>query len=382
MNIVREYIPLLKTTYDEWDRHQAPKLGAALAYYTVLALAPLLIVVIAVVGMVLGKEAARGEIVGQIGGMVGTDGAKAIETVITNANKPATGIVATVLGLITLFVGASGVFSELRDSLNRIWETTPKTAAGIWGQIRERFLSFGMVLAIGFLLLVSLAISAGLTAAGKFAGGLLPVPAFVMQGVNLIVSVGFITVLFALIFRFLPDEKIDWGDVWLGAFVTALLFTLGKFAIGLYLGKASIGSAYGAAGSLVIVLVWVYYSAQIFFFGAEFTHVYAQEHGSLRNKSADKPAQVVTLPIERLQQNAARIAQETQDKEGREPAPSAAAPAPATPAAAERNYVHPPHNPDSVLGRSAVRAASLVVIAALGGLGWWRNRGDRHLADR
>jgi YihY family inner membrane protein len=198
---------LLKDTYNEWDRHQAPKLGAALSYYTVLSLAPLLIVVLTVVGIALGKQAARGEIIGQLQSMLGQQGAHAIETVITNADKPATGTVASILGLITLFIGASGVFGELRDSLNRIWDVPSKESSGLLAMIRQRFLSFGMVLAIGFLLLVSLVISAALSAAGKFMGGLMPVPSFVLEGVNLLVSLGIITVLFALIFRFLPDER-------------------------------------------------------------------------------------------------------------------------------------------------------------------------------
>jgi len=360
MSVVTEALPLLKETYNEWDRHEAPKLGAALAYYTVLALAPLLIVVIAVIGFVLGADAARGQIVAQIQGMVGSEGAKAIETVISNANKPATGIVASILGLVTLFVGASGVFGELRDSLNRIWDITPRATEGIVSQIRSRFLSFGMVLAIGFLLLVSLAVSAGLAAAGKFMGNMLPLPPFVFEALNLLVSVAFITVLFAMIFRFLPDERIAWSDVWLGAFTTALLFSIGKVAIGMYLGKASVGSAYGAAGSLVIVLVWVYYSAQIFFFGAEFTHVYSQRFGSLKGKLKGKGGEVVTVPLDQLQEKLERQQQ-------RQPEPVG------------KGYDAPEHT-DSLLGASGARMVSLT-IAALGGLGWWRSRSHRHSTD-
>lgn len=356
---VGEVWPLLKQTYKEWDRHQAPKLGAALSYYTVLSLAPLLIVVLAVIGLALGKEAAKGEIMGQLQSMLGSQGAHAIDTVITNANKPATGTVASILGLITLFIGASGVFSELRDSLNRIWDVPAKESSGFFSMIRERFLSFGMVLAIGFLLLVSLVISAGLAAAGKFVGGMMPIPPAVLQGVNLIVSVAFVTVLFALIFRFLPDEHVAWTDVWMGAFVTSLLFTIGKFLIGIYLGKASVGSAYGAAGSLVIVLVWVYYSAQIFFFGAEFTHVYSTSYGSLKGRPKDKGAAVVTVPVEKLQQP---VRAETTPQSQRAPVMAAASPARET---------------DSVLSGRAARAAGLILVAALGGVGWWRSRAER-----
>ena len=362
MQVIRNSWELVKNTYNEWDVHNAPKLGAALAYYTVLALAPLLIVTIAVIGLVLGPEAARGEIVGQIRGMVGTEGAKAIETVITNANKPATGTIAGILGLITLFIGASGVFTELHDSLNRIWDVKPRESSGVWSLIRDRFLSFGMVLAIGFLLLVSLALSAAIAAAGKYMGGILPVPEPLLQVLNLVVSLGFITVLFTLIFRFLPDEKISWRDVWLGAFVTAALFTLGKLLIGLYLGKASVGSAYGAAGSLVIVLVWVYYSAQIFFFGAEFTHVYAKSFGSLKGRQPAPEANIVTVPVEKLHPGEA------------EPAPTTVSGAAAAPF---RGL-----SPNQPMPSPAVRAMSLVVIAGLGGLGWWRTRSHRHAADQ
>jgi membrane protein len=274
---MRRYWDLTKRTYNEWDRHHAPTLGASLAYYTVLSLAPLLIVVTTVVGLALGHAAAQGHLMEQIQGMVGGEGAKAIQQVIAHADQPKTGIIASLLGLVTLFLGASGVFAEIHDALNRIWDIKPKPNSGIWRMVRERFLSFGMLLVIGFLLLVSLVISAGIAAAGKYVGGVLPIPAEVLRIINALVSLAIITTLFAMIFRFLPDEKVGWSNVWTGAFATAVLFTIGKYLIGLYLGKASIGSAYGAAGSLVIVLVWVYYSAQIFFFGAEFTHVYAED---------------------------------------------------------------------------------------------------------
>ncbi len=277
-------LPLIKETFSEWTRHNAPKLGAALAYYTVLALAPLVIVVIAVIGLAFGHEAAQGQIMAQIQGMVGTQGAEAIQTVVANASKPSSGIVASLLGLLTLFFGASGVFVELRDSLNRIWEVPPKPDAGIWSMIRERFLSFGMVLAIGFVLLVSLLLSAALAAAGAFVSGFLPIPAWVLEIANSVLSLLVFIALFALIYMVLPETDIAWTDTLLGAAVTSILFTIGKYLIGLYLGTATIASTYGAAGSLVIVLIWVYYSAQVFFFGAEFTHVYALRYGSHRPK--------------------------------------------------------------------------------------------------
>jgi membrane protein len=255
-------------------------LGAALAYYTILSMAPLIVVVIAVIGLAFGEQAARGQILNQIEGMVGHEGAQAIQTVVANANQPKSGIVATLLGLITLFLGASGVFVELRDSLNKIWEVPPRPGAGIWATVRERFLSFGMVLAIGFLLLVSLVLSAAIAAASTFLNGLMPIPGWVLHAVNSALSLVVFTGMFAMIYRFLPDTTITWRDTFLGAAFTAILFTVGKLAIGLYLGNAGISSTYGAAGSLVVVLVWVYYSAQVFFFGAEFTHVYAIREGS------------------------------------------------------------------------------------------------------
>lgn len=267
---------LLKKTYQEWDRHKAPKLGAGLAYYTVLSLAPLLIVVITVVGFALGPKAAEGQLVSQIQDLVGYEGAREIETVIANSHRPATGLIASALGLFTLFLGASGVFTEIHDALNTIWDVTPTPRSGVWSLLHDRFLSFGMVLAIGFLLLVSLSVSAAIAAAGKYTSDLLPVPAIALHAIYFVVSLAVTALLFAMIFRFLPDQRISWRDVGVGAFATAVLFTIGKTLIGLYLGKASVGSPYGAAGSLVIVLVWVYYSAQIFLFGAEFTHVYAE----------------------------------------------------------------------------------------------------------
>lgn len=298
-------LPLIKETFTEWTRHNAPKLGAALAYYTVLSLAPLVIVVIAVIGLVFGRDAAQGQIMAEIQGMVGSQGAQAIQTVVANASKPASGIIASLLGLLTLFFGASGVFVELRDSLNRIWEVPPRPDGVIWSMIRERFLSFGMVLAIGFVLLVSLILSAGLAAAGAYVSGFLPIPAWILEIANSVLSLLVFTALFALIYMVLPETDIAWSDTLLGAAVTSVLFTIGKYLIGLYLGTASIASTYGAAGSLVIVLIWVYYSAQVFFFGAEFTHVYALRYGSHRPEIPSSAA-VVTVPVSITGDQAAR----------------------------------------------------------------------------
>jgi membrane protein len=196
-----------------------------------------------------------------------------VKGIIDQSQKPASGVLASIMGLITLLFGASGVFGELRSALNTIWDVKPTTEGGIWTIIKQRFFSFGIVLAVGFHLLVSLVISTALAAIGKYFDGFLVMPEFVMDTLNFIISLAGITVLFALIFRYVPDVKIPWKDVWTGAFVTALLFTIGKSLIGLYLGKAAVGSAYGAAGSLVVILVWVYYSSMIFLFGAEFTQV-------------------------------------------------------------------------------------------------------------
>ncbi len=271
---------LLKDTFLAWSNDKVPRHGAALAYYTVLSLVPLLVVLIAMIGVIFGHEVGQGYVIGQIGNMVGAQSAEAIKDMIHRANEPSTGIVATVLATGTLLLGASGVFAQLQDSLNSIWGVKPKEGRGLWGLIQDRFLSFAAVLGTGFLLLVSLVLSAALAAVGKWVGGWLPAPELMLQALELLMSLAVITGLFAMIFKVLPDAQVAWSDVWVGAALTALLFTIGKFAIGFYLGKSDVGSAYGAAGSLVIILVWVYYSAQILLFGAEFTEVYANKVGA------------------------------------------------------------------------------------------------------
>lgn len=278
--MMRNLWGMIKQSVSDWVDDKAMQLGAALAFYSLLSIAPLLIITIAVAGLVFGQEAAQGQLVGQMRSMVGTEGAEAIETMLANARRPGAGIVATILGVATLLFGASGVFGQLQTSLNTIWEVQPKPGGGFWGFIRTRFLSFAMVLGIGFLLLVSLVLSALLSALGDLMGGLLPGWQIAAQVLNLAVSFGVITLLFAMIFKILPDVKIAWRDVWIGAALTALLFTLGKYLIGLYLAQASPGSTYGAAGSLVVLILWIYYSSLILFFGAEFTQVYAKAHGS------------------------------------------------------------------------------------------------------
>lgn len=273
-------VELLKETWTEWQEDKASRLAAALAYYTAFSIAPLLIIAIAIAALVFGEEASQRQIVGQIQGLVGRDGAEAIQTMIVNSRKPTEGIIATLISIGLLFFGASNLFSQLQDALNTIWEVEPKPGLGVKGIVKSRFLSFTMVLGIGFLLLVSLILSAVLAALGNYLGNLLPEFQLFWSIVNFFISFSVISLLFALIFKFLPDVKIAWGDVGIGAVITALLFTIGKTLIGLYLGNSSIGSTYGAAGSFVVLLLWVNYSAQILLFGAEFTQVYANKYGS------------------------------------------------------------------------------------------------------
>jgi membrane protein len=275
---MKEMWGLFKSAGFRWMEHKAPRLGAALAYYTAFSLAPLLVIAIAIVGLVFGRDAATGQISAQIESVVGADGAKAVETMVASANKPASGIFATMVGVIMLLLGALGLFGQLQDALNTVWEVQPKPGRGLFTFFRERLLSLTMVLGTAFLLLVSLMVSAALAALGSLVGewG----ATILGQTLNIAVSLIVITILFAMIFRFLPDAKIAWRDVWFGAAFTTLLFTLGKFLIGLYLGKTGTASAYGAAGSLAALLIWLYYSAQIFLFGAELTKACADLHGS------------------------------------------------------------------------------------------------------
>jgi membrane protein len=274
-------LSLLKQTASEWMEDDAPTLGAALAYYTVFSLAPLMTIAIAMAGLFFGKEAAQGQIFDELRVLFGEEGGKAVEEVVQSANaQPAAGVVATIISVIILLFGASGVFGQLQASLNTIWGVKPKPGRGVLGIIRDRLLSFGFTLVVGFLLLVSLLLTAGIALVADWVGGLMPGSEAVAQILNVVFSLVMITLLFAMIYKFLPDAKIAWRDVWIGAFLTALLFTIGKFALGIYLGKSGVASSYGAAGSLIVLLLWVYYSSQILFFGAEFTQVYANRFGS------------------------------------------------------------------------------------------------------
>jgi len=324
MNLASNW-PVLKNAAQEWARDKIPQMGAALAFYSVLSIAPLLIIAIAVAGLVFGEQAASGQLDAQIREFVGEEGAGAVKEMLANAQKPGGGIIASVVGVVTLLVAASGVFGQLQDSMNTIWEVEPKPGRGIWGFLKDRFLSFAMVLGIGFLLLVSLVLSSVLSALGGAFEQVLPVPAALLQGVELLVSFTVITLLFAMIYKFLPDVEIAWGDVWVGSVLTALLFTVGKFAIGLYLGRSSYGSAYGAAGSLVVLLVWIYYSSQILFFGAEFTKAYANQKGS--RIRPDEDARPVTAEA-RAHQGFSQKGEAGPRTDGRRPRPSPTPPAP------------------------------------------------------
>jgi membrane protein len=277
----KSYWHLIKGSVLQWIEDEPFLLAAALSYYTLFSLAPLLIIAIAVAGFAFGREAAQHQVVAALQGMIGQESAQAVQGVVENASKqPKTGIVSTVVGVVALIFGAGGVVGQLQTSLNELWGVTPKPGQGVWGFIRQRFLSFAMVLGIGFLLLVSLAVSAFVTGLTTWMGGLLGGVEFIAHALDLVVSFVFITALFAMIYKFLPDVHIQWRDVWIGAVITSLLFTIGKFLIGFYIGSSAVSSTYGAAGSLITVLLWVYYSSLIVFLGAELTQVYATEYGS------------------------------------------------------------------------------------------------------
>jgi len=290
-----------KETVTRWSEDKASALAAALAYYALFSLAPLVLIAVAVAGLVFGRQAAEGQLYTQLAGLVGDASARAVQGLVASMHQQeGGGIIATVVGIATLLFGASGVFAQLQDSMNTIWKAKPPTTNGLLEFLRVRMLSFSMVLGIGFLLLVSLVLSAILAAVGDYLGAFLPGGAALGHVLNATVSLVVVTVLFAMIYKLLPDTRVAWRDVWLGALVTSLLFTIGKFAIGFYLGKASVASSYGAAGSIVILLVWVYYSSMLYF-GAEFTHVYSMRHGSRRG------ATQVPLPDRREGRNLERL---------------------------------------------------------------------------
>jgi membrane protein len=290
---------LAKETFTEWSNDKAPRLGAALSYYTIFALAPLLVVAIAVAGLIFGRDAAQGRLFEQISGVVGPESALAIQSMVAKAGLHGGSILATVLGLGTLAIGATGVVIELQDSLNTVWKVLPKPGRGIKGLIRDRLLSIAVVLGFGFLLIVSLVASAGLAAASNVMHSWIPGWVILGYVLNYGLSLCVIGVLLAMIFKVLPDVEMAWRDVWIGAFVTSVLFHLGKFLIGLYVGRAGVGSAFGAAGSLAILLVWIYYTTQLILMGAEFTRVYANHFGSHVKPSPNAVAAPET-PMARL----------------------------------------------------------------------------------
>lgn len=276
---------LLKETVDEWQQDKVDRMAAALAYYTLFSIAPLLVIAVAVAGAVFGQEAARGEVVTQIQGLLGKAGAEVVQTALANTQNPqaGNGIVPTLISTLVLIFGASGVFVQLQDSLNAVWNVEVSSKAGVKAVVRKRIFSFAMVITIGFILMISLVVSAGLAALSTFTNQLFPALTSLWKLLNLGISLGTFTFLFALIYKYIPDIKIAWRDVLVGAAFTSVLFSIGKELLGLYLGNGAFGSTYGAAGSLVTVLAWIYYSVQIMLFGAEFTQVYTRKYGSHRS---------------------------------------------------------------------------------------------------
>ncbi len=284
-HLVRSWGPLFVQSFNDWMEDRALRFSAALAYYSIFAMAPLIIIAIAVAGLVFGEKAARGQVYQQIEWLLGSKGATEIQTLIQASSDPHKSLLATLVGILMLLIGASGVFCQLKDALNSIWGVRLKPGGGIMSSLREYLLSFSMVLGVGFLLIISLLLSAVLQAINNFMTGRLPIPSFVVP-LTALISFAILIALFALIFKVLPDVKIGWEDVWIGATVTALLFAGGKYLLSLYLATSSIASSFGAAGALILVLVWIYYSTTIFLLGAEFTKVYADRYGSGINPSS------------------------------------------------------------------------------------------------
>ena len=274
----KDIIGLFRDTFKDWSEDKAARLGASLAYYTMFSLGPLLVIVVAIASLVF--DDAQGQIVSKISGIVGKEGGDVIGQTMENANRGGGSIIATIIGIVTLLFGAAGVFGQLKDALNTIWEVKPKPGLGFLNTIKERFFSFTMVLGTGFLLLVSLVISAAVSAFGEILRNLVPGADIIGQVLSFLVSFAVVAMMFSLLFKFLPDVKIAWSDVWIGGVVTAALFLLGQFALGLYISMGNVGSAFGAFSAIIIILVWIYYSAQILFLGAEFTQVYTNRFGS------------------------------------------------------------------------------------------------------
>ena len=295
---IKNILNLIKATFSAWIDDHAPSMGAALAYYTVFSIAPLLLIVISVAGLIFGVEVAREEIIAQLQSLMGKTGALVVQGLLESISKPTESVTAAVIGVALLLIGATTVFAELQDDLDRIWRAPKRTKdAGIFGLIRTRVLSFVMILGIGFLLIVSLILSAALAALGKWWEPLFGGFRLLANLVDITLSFLLITIAFAMIYKLMPRMKIDWRDVWIGAVVTAFLFTIGKFMISIYIGRSGVASGFGAAGSLVVLLIWIYYSAQIFLMGAEFTRIYSYTFGSHK----DQPAQTETILAEQME---------------------------------------------------------------------------------
>ncbi|MBD8532205.1 MULTISPECIES: YihY/virulence factor BrkB family protein [unclassified Massilia] len=280
----RQIVHIMKCAVTEWLAHRAASKGAALAFYTLFSMAPILVLVIAVAGFFYGAEAAQGQLLNELRGLVGKEGAETIQAILAGARDKETGRFATIIATVLLLVGATSVFAELKDSLDEIWDVPAPKDAGWWDTVRTRVLSFGLILVLGFLLLVSLVVSAATAVVENYLGGIWKDSAVIMGWVSSCIGFLVIATMFGVIYKLLPRIKLSWHDVTIGALGTAAMFTLGKFAIGLYIGNSGAASSFGAAGSLIALLLWVYYSAQIFFLGAEFARQYALQLGSLRHK--------------------------------------------------------------------------------------------------
>jgi len=286
---LRQVWEIARASVNAWMDHKASSLGAALAYYTLFSIAPILVIAVAVAGYVFGSQTAETEVLSQLQGLIGDAGAAALRTLLTSAQKSEARGLAAVISVATLLIGATSVFGELQNILDQIWGTPARDETVAWWRlVRSRLLSVGLILGVGFLLLVSLLASAALAGFGEWLESYMMHWNIVLPALDLFLSVALTTLLFAMIYKYVPRESIAWSDVWIGGFVTAVLFTVGKSLIGLYLGRSSISSAYGAAGSVMVLLLWIYYSAQIFLLGAEFTHVFAYTHGSRRGLAGQR----------------------------------------------------------------------------------------------
>jgi len=357
MNPKRFYV-LCRTAVLAWIDDYAPSMGAAISYYTIFSMAPLLVIVIAIAGALFGHDAAQQQIIAEIRALVGSEGATVVESLLRGASKPGQGLVAGGIGIVVLLVGATTVFTELQSALDRIWHVPERDKpSGVWAVVRQRLLSFGLILGLGFLLIVTLIVSAALTAVDHWFGGFVPGWELVLRGLNEAFALAVLTLLFAVIFKMMPSARIAWRDVWTGAWVTALLFEVGKLVIGQYLGRSGFQQSFAAAGSLVVFIAWVYYAAQIFLLGAEFTKAYADAHGSL------------SAPVSALRGNAAV------DSASGAPAPPALPPVP-IPAALgvlrnDREAVREVAAAQREIGRrvdraTAVLARQLLVLGVVG----------------